>query len=106
MEKIPDMESSNEKESPNTPTLDAILAKLPAKSLDTRIQINLNIVEEARERLFSKMDAGTLTRMDIENELNDLPAMGGMESAKESLVNSIRMNLTNYDNDIEDLPVE
>lgn len=93
-----------EQAAPVTPLLDAILAELPPPSLGMEMQIRLNPVVEARERLSQKMEAGTLTQADIEHELSSLPKMGGIEEGKVNIVRFIQRNLETHD--IKKLPVE
>ncbi len=98
---------SGEQAASTTPKLDSILSKLPPLSLRHESQIQFGVVEEVKKRLSEKMETNTLTQSDIEQELSSLPDVGGMETAKESIVDFIRMNLPReYNHDIKKLPVE
>ena len=94
-----------EKAGSTTPMLDAILAELPPMSLRLILEINLKEAVIVRDRLLEMLEADTLTQSDIERELNSLPKIGGMETAKESIIDSIRMHLPfEYKHDIKNLP--
>ena len=96
-----------EQAAPATPILDSILAKLrPPRVEGPGLRIRPTAVSQAFDRLSKKMEAGTLTQRDIENELNSLPAIGGFEEVevKKQLVRLIQMNIDHYD--IRALPVE
>jgi len=93
-----------EQATPATPILDSILAKLPPPSFEVKMQVQLNVVTEAYDRLSKKMEAGTLTKRDIENELSSLPAVGEIEAGKVQLVRRIQMNIDHFD--IQGLPAE
>ena len=96
-----------EQAAPATPILDSILAKLPPPSLEHKLQIQFKVAEAARDRLFEKMEAGTLTQRDIENELSSLPAINGIDEEKVRIVHAVRLNLPEeYYYDIKRLPIE
>jgi hypothetical protein len=89
-----------------TPTLDGILSKLPPLSLRQEMQIKLGVGEEAKKRLSEKMETRALTQSIIEQELNSLPDVEGIETTKEDLVDFIRMNLPyEYNHDVKKLPL-
>ena len=99
------MENERREQAAATPILDSILGKLPPPRLEIEMQIRLNVVTQAYDRLSQKMEAGTLTQRDIENELSSLPAgVGGIEEGKAQLVRLVQMNIPHYD--IKSLPVE
>ena len=98
-----DIERRDHAASP-TPMLDSLIAQLPPAGVELLVAVELTSVAQARDRLLSKIQAGTLTKKAVEDELSTLPSVGGMEAGKIQLVRFIQTNVP--DNDINKLPVE
>lgn len=95
-----------EQDAPATPMLDSLIAKLPPPHFDQRIEMRLTVVAQAREHLLKKIEDDTLTQMDIETALRNLPNnVDGIEEGKMQLVQFVQMNIPDYDYDIKKLPV-
>lgn len=91
----------------STPILDSILSKLPPPKLELRQFITLNEAEQAQARLLQKFKDGDLTQTDIEQELRDLPDVGGMEDSKIYIIDAIRIHIAHHGvYDIRKLPVD
>ncbi len=85
-----------------TPMLDGILASLPPLELHHEVFYKFKVVEEAKNRLRKKLEKGTLTQTDIEQELSSLPNVGGVDEHKRQIVEYLRFNVPSYD--IKKLP--
>lgn len=97
----------SEQTASTTPILDSILAELPVPNIRLIQTLSFPVVERAKERLFKKLYAGTLTQSDIEKELKTMPNTGGYEHVSSGLVDLIRMNLpVDYSFDIKRLPAK
>lgn len=95
-----------EQATPATPILDSILGKLPPPSIGQEHQMRLKVTDQAYGRLSKKIEAGTLTQKDIEDELSSLPAVPpwDVEQVRTQLVRRIQMNVPAFD--IKELPAE
>ena len=91
-----------EQDALSTPMLDAVLASLPPLELHHELSHNFKVVEEAKDRLGKKLEEGTLTQTDIEQELSSLPNVGGVDEHKRQIVEYLRFNVPGYD--IKKLP--
>lgn len=87
-----------------TPIIDSILEKLPPMALKLSLSAMLSVAEQAKNRLLEKLKNGDLTQKDIEQELGNLPDVGGIEDGKVMIVDTIRFNCPNHN--VKELPVE